>query len=132
MKVSGKNRHPRHLFLVRFLLHFYCLSHIFSCTYAALIPGRNFQAASHLTTSSDAVSQFLSLTGLKPFSHMSHQPCIQEHGLCSPPFVPQLHTALTRPEFCKGVQVSKVMRRMGVPEYFQQLSFTLESPALRP
>lgn len=64
MKISGKNRHPRHLFLVRFLLYFYCLSCIFSCIYAALDPGRNFQTASHLTISSDVVSHFLLLRGL--------------------------------------------------------------------
>lgn len=63
MKVSGKNRHPRHLFLVRFLLYFYSLSHIF-CTCVALNPGRNFQAASHLTVSTNVVREFLLLTGL--------------------------------------------------------------------
>lgn len=74
MKVSGKNRHPRHLFLVRFLLYFHCLSRIFSCTYAALNPDRSFQAASRLTISSDAVA--VALVTCVPLS------CIQEHRLC--------------------------------------------------
>lgn len=62
MKVSGKNKHPRHLFLVGFLSHFYYLFHIFSCAYTAVNQGRDFRAASHLTVSSDVVSGFLLLT----------------------------------------------------------------------
>lgn len=128
MKISGKNRHPRHLFLVRSLLYFLSLSYLL----LPLCSPESWQkvlGCESRTAGSDAVSPAALQQRWSPCHPCAHGPARRTRAV-----LPRLcHSYNTQP--CLGhnparSQVSKVIR-MGAPQYSQQSGFTVESPTLR-